>query len=82
MGAYELLGPGFGFIKISDEHYPPTNPKSPEVITYRPYPFFKTTQKPTKLRPLRWGKRSGKRGHLSDLKSSELFHVLNFGMYY
>ena len=82
LGTYELLGPGFGFIKMSDERYPPTHPKSLEVITYRPNPFFKTTQKPAKLRPLRWGKRSGKSGHSSDLKSSELFHILNFGMYY
>ena len=57
LGAYELLGPGLGFLRISDKQYPSTNIKSSEVITYRPYSLFKTAQKPTKLRPLRWGKR-------------------------
>ena len=44
-------------------------------------PILESTTKPSKIRPLRWGKRFGKdwgKRSFEDMKASKLYRTLNF----
>ena len=61
-GFDQLLRPKLKIIKLSNRHDEPEKDTSLDSVARVKYPLFKPTQQPTKLRPLRWGKRAEKRG--------------------
>ena len=65
-GFDQLLRPKLNIIKVSNRHDEPEKDTSLESVARVKYPLLEPTQQPSKLRPLRWGKRAEKRGSFKD----------------
>ena len=66
MGFDQLSRPKVKIIKVSNRRDELEKDTSIDSVARYKHPMLDSTQQPTKLRPLRWGKRAEKRGSFKD----------------
>ena len=66
MGFDQLSRPKVKIIKVSNRQDELEKDNSLDPVARNKHPMLEPTQQPSKLRPLRWGKRAEKRGSFKD----------------